>query len=152
MRTIHAHLRRAGWGFVAAAIALAPQVRAGFVVPQHWHVRPESFNEGLAAAARELGVEILEGAEVVDFVVKGSRVAALRTAAGDYDADSVVLAAGCSQAGASSIPKSAVTFNPLASAIDPARGAMVQISISGAIRRAIESTPKVARSIGSTPS
>jgi LmbE family N-acetylglucosaminyl deacetylase len=28
MRTIHAHLRRAGWGFVAAAIALAPQVRA----------------------------------------------------------------------------------------------------------------------------
>ena len=50
------------------------------------------------------------------------------------------------------MPKSAVTFSPLASATGPARGAMVQIAISGAIRRAIDSTPKVARSIGSTPS
>ncbi len=74
--------------------SLAPAVRAGFVVPQHWHVRPETFNDGVAAAARGLGVEIVEGAEVVDFVVDGSRVAALRTAAGDRDADSVVLAAG----------------------------------------------------------
>jgi D-amino-acid dehydrogenase len=74
--------------------ALAPQVRAGFVVPQHWHVRPESFNSGLAAAARELGVEILEGAEVLDFVVERSRITGLRTAAGDCDAGSVVLAAG----------------------------------------------------------
>jgi D-amino-acid dehydrogenase len=74
--------------------SLAPRVRAGFVVAQHWHVRPESFNRALAAAARGIGVEILEGAEVVDFVVKGSRVRGLRTAAGDREADSVVLAAG----------------------------------------------------------
>jgi len=74
--------------------SLAPDVRAGFVVPQHWHVRPESFNTALAAAAQGIGVEILEGAEVVDFVVRGPRVAGLRTAAGDRDADAVVLAAG----------------------------------------------------------
>jgi D-amino-acid dehydrogenase len=74
--------------------ALAPAVRAGFVVPQHWHVRPESFNSGVAAAARSLGVEIVEGAEVLDFVVKGRKVTGLRTAAGDHSASSVVLAAG----------------------------------------------------------
>jgi hypothetical protein len=45
------------------------------------------------------------------------------------------------QGGASSMPKSAVTRSPLASSTAPASGAMVQISISGAIRRAIESTP-----------
>jgi hypothetical protein len=40
----------------------------------------------------------------------------------------------------------------LASVTSPAWGAIVQISICGAIRRAIDSTPNVARSIGSTPS
>jgi D-amino-acid dehydrogenase len=74
--------------------ALAQEMRAGFVVPQHWHVRPESFNEGVAAAARGLGVEILEGAEVVDFIRDGDRIAGLRTAAGDHDADAVLIAAG----------------------------------------------------------
>jgi D-amino-acid dehydrogenase len=74
--------------------ALAAEVRAGFVVPQHWHVRPESFNQGVATAARKLGVEILEGAEVLDFVVEGPHITGLRTAAGDRRASSVVLAAG----------------------------------------------------------
>ena len=32
--------------------ALSAEIRAGFVVPQHWHVRPESFNHGVATAAR----------------------------------------------------------------------------------------------------
>lgn len=74
--------------------ALAEEVRAGFLIRQHWHVRPESFNRGLAAATRALGVEILEGAEVVDFQVEGSRVRGIRTAAGDLEADEVVVAAG----------------------------------------------------------
>jgi D-amino-acid dehydrogenase len=74
--------------------SLTAEVRAGFVVPRHWHVRPESFNQGLAAAARKLGVEILEGAEVLDFVVEGPKVTGLRTAAGDHHASAVVLAAG----------------------------------------------------------
>jgi D-amino-acid dehydrogenase len=74
--------------------ALAAEVRAGFLVPQHWHVRPESFNSGVAAATRGLGVEILEGAEVLDFAVQGTKVTGLRTAAGDRPASSLVLAAG----------------------------------------------------------
>ena len=44
--------------------ALAPEVDAGFLVRQHWHVRPESFTAGLAAKLRQMGVEIVEGAEV----------------------------------------------------------------------------------------
>jgi D-amino-acid dehydrogenase len=74
--------------------SLSEEVRAGFLVPQHWHVRPETFNAGVAAALRGLGVEILEGAEVLDFVVERDRVTGLRTAAGDHSASSVVLATG----------------------------------------------------------
>jgi hypothetical protein len=57
-----------------------------------------------------------------------------------------------SQTGASSIPNWATISSPLDKRTIPAFGAMVQISICGAIRRAMESTPNVARSIGSTPS
>lgn len=78
----------------AAEPAVSEEIRAGFVVPQHWHVRPESFNRGVAAAARAAGVEIVEGAEVVDFVAEGSRLTGLRSAAGDHPADEVVVAAG----------------------------------------------------------
>jgi len=74
--------------------ALSEEMRAGFVVPQHWHVRPESFNRGVAAAARGLGVEIVEGAEVVDFLRDGNRLSGLRTAAGDHEAEAVLVAAG----------------------------------------------------------
>lgn len=79
---------------LATEPALSPRVRAGFLIPQHWHVRPESFNEGVAAAARRLGVEIREGAEVVDFMVEGRRLRGARTAAGDIEADQVIVAAG----------------------------------------------------------
>ncbi len=74
--------------------ALAAGIRAGFVVPQHWHVRPETFNDGVAAALRDMGVEILEGAEVFDIKPDGAGPVTLRTAAGDKQAGSVVLAAG----------------------------------------------------------
>lgn len=74
--------------------ALAPEVDAGFLVRQHWHVRPDSFTAGLAAKLRQMGVEIVEGAEVVDFELSGSSVAAVRTTAGTHSADAVLLAAG----------------------------------------------------------
>ena len=63
--------------------ALAAAVDAGFVVHQHWHVRPDTFTAGLAAALRRMGVEIVEGAEVVDFVREGRKLTHVRTAAGD---------------------------------------------------------------------
>ena len=74
--------------------ALAPEVEGGFYVPQHWHVRPDSFTAGLAAALRADGVEIVEGAEVNDFELRNGRVAGVRTAAGTFAADAFVLAAG----------------------------------------------------------
>ena len=83
-----------GDDLLAVEPSLSPQVKAGFLISQHWHVRPESFNEGVAAAARRLGVEIREGAEVVDFIVEGRRLRGARTAAGDIEADQVIVAAG----------------------------------------------------------
>jgi D-amino-acid dehydrogenase len=74
--------------------ALSPAVGAGFLVRQHWHVRPDSFTGGLAQAVRRMGVEIVEAAEVVDFVGDDGGVAQVRTAAGDFAADAYVLAAG----------------------------------------------------------
>jgi D-amino-acid dehydrogenase len=74
--------------------ALSPAVQAGFEVHQHWHVRPDSFTSGLAAAVRRMGVEIIEAAEVVDFVTANGQVAMIRTAAGEFQADEYVLAAG----------------------------------------------------------
>jgi len=43
--------------------ALSPKVTAGFLVHQHWHVRPDSLTAGLADALRRDGVEITEGAD-----------------------------------------------------------------------------------------
>ncbi|HVQ57353.1 MAG TPA: FAD-dependent oxidoreductase [Solirubrobacterales bacterium] len=74
--------------------ALAPEVDAGVVVAQHWHVRPDSFTEGIAAALRRMDVEVVEGAEVHDFVTEGGRLGGVRSAAGDYRADAYLLAAG----------------------------------------------------------
>jgi D-amino-acid dehydrogenase len=74
--------------------ALAPEVDAGFVVNQHWHVRPDSFTSGLAAACRRMGVEVVEGAEVIDFEGSARRIEGVRTAAGDYSGDALILAAG----------------------------------------------------------
>jgi D-amino-acid dehydrogenase len=74
--------------------ALSPAIDAGFLVRQHWHVRSDTFTTGLAAVLRRDGVEIREGAEVVELVRQGSRVTHVRTASGDLAADTVVLAAG----------------------------------------------------------
>jgi D-amino-acid dehydrogenase len=74
--------------------ALSPQVDAGFEIPQHWHVHPESFTSGLAAALRASGVEIAEGGEVMDFELRGNRVKSVRTPTARYGGDSFILAAG----------------------------------------------------------
>jgi D-amino-acid dehydrogenase len=74
--------------------ALADGVTAGFPVSEHWHVRPDSYTAGIADALRRMDAEIVEGAEVVDFGLNGSRVTSVRTAVGDYSADAFMLAAG----------------------------------------------------------
>jgi D-amino-acid dehydrogenase len=74
--------------------ALADDVAGGFQVDQHWHVRPDSFTAGLAAALRRMGVEIVEGAKVSEFEVRSGRVVSVRTGKGDHPADAFLLAAG----------------------------------------------------------
>jgi D-amino-acid dehydrogenase len=74
--------------------ALSPAIGAGFLVRQHWHVRSDSFTAGLAAVLRRDGVVIQEGAEVFELVRQGNRLTHVRTAAGDLEAGTVVLAAG----------------------------------------------------------
>jgi D-amino-acid dehydrogenase len=74
--------------------ALADDVDAGFIVREHWHVRPDSFTNGLNESLHRMGVDVVEGAEVNDFVADNGRVRAIRTAAGEYAADAFLLAAG----------------------------------------------------------
>jgi D-amino-acid dehydrogenase len=74
--------------------SLSPTITAGFFIEEHWHVRPDSFTRGLAEKLKAMDVRILEGAEVVDFVVRNDKVETLRTAAGEISAGEVVLAAG----------------------------------------------------------
>jgi D-amino-acid dehydrogenase len=74
--------------------ALSPKVTAGFLVPQHWHVKSSTLTAGLAAALKRNSVEILEGAEVFELETAGRAIKRVRTAAGDLDAEIVVLAAG----------------------------------------------------------
>lgn len=74
--------------------ALSPAVTAGFLISQHWHVRADTLTAGLAKVLRDRGVEILEGAEVFELVRQGRRIAQVRTAAGTFEPDAVVLAAG----------------------------------------------------------
>ena len=74
--------------------ALSEKVRAGFQIREHWHVRPDSITAGLADVLRRDGVDVREGAEVVELVQQGDRLTTVRTAAGDLEADVVVLAAG----------------------------------------------------------
>jgi D-amino-acid dehydrogenase len=74
--------------------SLSRRVTAGFLIREHWHVKSDTFTSGLAAVLRRDGVETLEGAEVLELVRQGTRITQVRTAAGDLDADAVVLAAG----------------------------------------------------------
>ena len=74
--------------------ALGEDTRAGLRIGEHWHVLPDSLIAGLAAWLRAAGAAILEGAEVVDLETDGDAISRVRTAAGDVDADAVVLAAG----------------------------------------------------------
>jgi D-amino-acid dehydrogenase len=74
--------------------ALADGVAGGFQVRQHWHVRPDSFTAGIATKLRDMGVEIVEGAEVSSFAVASGRVASVRTTTSEYAADAFLLAAG----------------------------------------------------------
>jgi D-amino-acid dehydrogenase len=74
--------------------ALGSRAAAAVHIEEHWHVHAPNFMRGLGAHVREMGVRVEEGAEVVELVSGDRGVREIRTAAGDYPADQVVLAAG----------------------------------------------------------
>jgi D-amino-acid dehydrogenase len=78
---------------------LSSSVRAGFVLEQHSVVDPLPLVEALRDRLLELGVGIVEGAEVRDAEIDGPRVMALRASSGVYRCAAVVLAAGAWLAG-----------------------------------------------------
>jgi D-amino-acid dehydrogenase len=73
---------------------LSEDVSAGLLIEEHWHVHPPTLTRALAARLRDMGVAIEEGAEVFGLEGSDGRVRGVRSAAGDFGADAVVLAAG----------------------------------------------------------
>jgi D-amino-acid dehydrogenase len=74
--------------------ALTDRVTAGFHYEDQWHVMPNTMTVGIGAKLREMGVEIVAGAQVESFDTRGETVRALRTPVGELSADAFVLAAG----------------------------------------------------------
>ena len=74
--------------------SLNDKVKAGFHLEGQWHVKADTLVDGLAVKLREMGVEFVEGAEVIEFEHTDSAVRAIRTGAGDITGDHFMLAAG----------------------------------------------------------
>ena len=74
--------------------ALNDRVKSGFHLAGQWNVKADTLVDGLGAKLREMGVEIVEGAEVIEFDCRDATVRAARTGAGDIAGDQFVLAAG----------------------------------------------------------
>jgi D-amino-acid dehydrogenase len=74
--------------------ALSDRVRAGFYVDEQWHVRADTFVRGIGSRVRELGVEVVEEADVHGFETHDHRVRAARTTRGDFSGDAFLLSAG----------------------------------------------------------
>jgi D-amino-acid dehydrogenase len=66
----------------------------GTYFPGDAHIDPVRFVSRLEAEVRRLGASILSGVEILGFRIEGTRVAALRTSAGEIEGDEFVLAAG----------------------------------------------------------
>jgi D-amino-acid dehydrogenase len=74
--------------------SLNDRVGAGFHLAEQWNVKADTLVRGLGARLGEMGVELVERAEVTGFDRAGTTVRAVRTTGGDVPGDHVVLAAG----------------------------------------------------------
>lgn len=63
-------------------------------IPSDGHVDPASLCQAIAAGARKFGAQIRQGVTVLDFEVKNGRITKVMTSDGDYEAETVVMAAG----------------------------------------------------------
>jgi D-amino-acid dehydrogenase len=74
--------------------ALRPRMAGGIYYPRDAHIDPFRFVTGLAEKARELGVEILTGTEVLAFETRNGNILSIKTTRGDVHPLKVLLAAG----------------------------------------------------------
>ena len=63
-------------------------------IPTDGYVDPASLCQSIAKGARMGGVEIRQGVKVLDFKTEGRRVTGVMTSEGEFEAQSVILAAG----------------------------------------------------------
>ncbi|SHE62939.1 4-methylaminobutanoate oxidase (formaldehyde-forming) [Litoreibacter ascidiaceicola] len=63
-------------------------------IPSDGHVDPASLCQAIASGARMHGAKILQGVKVTDFEIVNDRIKKVMTTEGDYEAETVVLAAG----------------------------------------------------------
>lgn len=81
-----------------AARAMVPALREGVMGAVHYpedaHLDPAAFVRNLARGCEAKGVRFLPRTAVTRFEVSGRRISAVRTAAGEYRPEQVVLAAG----------------------------------------------------------
>ena len=63
-------------------------------IPSDGHVDPASLCQAIAAGARKHGAQIRQGVKVLDFEIRDGRITRVMTSEGDYEAETVVIAAG----------------------------------------------------------
>ncbi|MCK0101434.1 FAD-dependent oxidoreductase [Pseudohalocynthiibacter sp. F2068] len=63
-------------------------------IPSDGHVDPASLCQAVAAGARKYGTQIKQGVKVLDFEIKDGRITKVTTTDGDYEADTIIMAAG----------------------------------------------------------
>lgn len=83
-----------GDDLLAEEPVLTPELTSGFLVKEERTVQPITLVQGLIAKLQEAGVEIRNGAPVVDMEVSQKKVVAVRTPSERIEADKFLIAAG----------------------------------------------------------
>ncbi|SHH16856.1 GcvT family protein [Cognatishimia maritima] len=63
-------------------------------IPSDGHVDPASLCQAIASGARKYGAQIRQDVKVLDFEIKDGRITKVMTSEGDYEAETIVMAAG----------------------------------------------------------
>ncbi|UWQ93829.1 FAD-dependent oxidoreductase (plasmid) [Rhodobacteraceae bacterium M382] len=63
-------------------------------IPSDGHVDPASLCQAIASGARRHGAQIRQGVKVLDFEIRNGRITKVLTSEGDYEAETIVMAAG----------------------------------------------------------
>ena len=79
--------------------ALNDRVKGGLHLHEQWNVKADTLVDGLGVKVRAMGVDVLEGAEAIEFDRPNGRPVRACNGAGDIAADPPVLAAGSGRLG-----------------------------------------------------